>query len=1204
MSKQEFKLIKLPVNDKDYDTYLKRVATLEDFIFTSKAEIEEIKNYIEKNFTKDEYQMIRQMIIAASKLSTLTFEKLFKIWEFLGNPKTEKYELTPFTVCLVKLNLLESHQVPRFHKFADQDVKEITGDAEGTINYYIKKGDAASVNRILHSLPELTKMFRENMHQKKMTKETGSYQISSSSTAAEVGNLPLLIDTIKQHKLISQQTLMSAVRSGDQNVMKYCKFQPKEIHIKNIIQEHFNDFIDKTEFHVLPIKKAIHAFNSYATFFLFKKGFIVENNDLSNILRYAAEVGNEGLYELALKYTKLDTNLTKANNPFYEAVKHGHINMIKRLIKDGINIKSEDCNAIFIAIKNNQITAFNYLIQNNCNIKPTSKENDSLLTALKKNQKEVVASLIEHGFISFLDKETTINLCDFLGRVDLRPTIEFLIKEKFEFKEYSAEVACSAAKYNNIDLLKFIFQSKSFTFNEDDASFILEFAIKMHHIDAARCIIEHFKPINFLDLDIAMFYDVIPSGDAKIAKMLFEYGASATHVNDLEAVASLIKVANYGRIQMMKAFIEAGGNAKQTLSYNLMSALHAAVEFPSLKLVKYLIKNGTDPKLYDINHTTALMHATNSGHLKTVKYLYGITKESEETSQTGDTLLHFAAACKLHDTDVLKFWLDKGLRINQKNYSFETPLHVAAREGNLNAVKLLVERGADVNQRNWNFATPLVVSSGKKSDIALFLISKGADVNLLDMKHNTSLSYACIHGNKQLAIALLKAGADPNHKGAHNETPIIKAVKTRHYQLIPALVRSQASLQIADEDGNYPCHIAAINNDLKSLKCLLDYKDTNIECKNKAHRTPLQEAIVNNNGEIFSFLINKIANVNTKDDFNEMAIHYVINFKGKPSTHPLNLATPNGRKKVVEMLIPLTININEQNKQGQTALYMATSKGQVSIVELLLSAHADPNIADIHKSTPLFVAASIGSFNISKLLILNGAKVDNKDLSEKSPLIEASMKGHIKIVDLLLRNSANIEETSPTGATPLFAAATAGKIEIVANLVNRGAQKEHKNKKGQTPLIGALEGKQIIAASMLVILGANVDACDSKGKTVRQYAEEIKRTDSIDNPLSAIRSEFGVLKETAKSLDEQLKALDKELSESKKKETELTEKVKSLSFKKQSKQTQKELKVLKDANEKQAKDLKRTQNQLTQTNQEISYVEDLLNKIDKKEPKK
>ena len=59
-----------------------------------------------------------------------------------------------------------------------------------------------------------------------------------------------------------------------------------------------------------------------------------------------------------------------------------------------------------------------------------------------------------------------------------------------------------------------------------------------------------------------------------------------------------------------------------------------------------------------------------------------------------------------------------------------TPLHKAAEKGHVEIAKFLVSQGADVNVTDMNGMTPLCIATVcGHVEVAKFLVSQGADVN-------------------------------------------------------------------------------------------------------------------------------------------------------------------------------------------------------------------------------------------------------------------------------------------------------------------------------------------------------------------------------------------------------------------------------------------------------------------------------------------
>jgi hypothetical protein len=145
-------------------------------------------------------------------------------------------------------------------------------------------------------------------------------------------------------------------------------------------------------------------------------------------------------------------------------------------------------------------------------------------------------------------------------------------------------------------------------------------------------------------------------------------------------------------------------------------------------------------------------------------------------SAAGETPLHDAA----RDGDVAKVTtlLAKGTDVNARNKIRNTPLHVAAFRGEKGIAELLLAKGADLNARNNEADTPLHLAALKgEQEVAELLLAKGANLNAKDDDGDTPLHLAAGEGKKDIAGLLLAKGADVNAKRNDGDTPLQVAVR-------------------------------------------------------------------------------------------------------------------------------------------------------------------------------------------------------------------------------------------------------------------------------------------------------------------------------------------------------------------------------------------------------------------------------------------
>jgi len=109
-----------------------------------------------------------------------------------------------------------------------------------------------------------------------------------------------------------------------------------------------------------------------------------------------------------------------------------------------------------------------------------------------------------------------------------------------------------------------------------------------------------------------------------------------------------------------------------------------------------------------------------------------------------------------------------------------TPLHIAAFRGHLEAVRLLIARGANINIRNHLGCTPLYeASSGFSVEIVRLLCKQPtAQIDQVDDHNCTPLCFAVQFGRKEIARFLIKHGATVNWQNDEGSTPLHLALDT------------------------------------------------------------------------------------------------------------------------------------------------------------------------------------------------------------------------------------------------------------------------------------------------------------------------------------------------------------------------------------------------------------------------------------------
>ncbi|XP_025260871.1 ankyrin repeat and SOCS box protein 1 isoform X3 [Theropithecus gelada] len=97
----------------------------------------------------------------------------------------------------------------------------------------------------------------------------------------------------------------------------------------------------------------------------------------------------------------------------------------------------------------------------------------------------------------------------------------------------------------------------------------------------------------------------------------------------------------------------------------------------------------------------------------------------------------------------------------------------------------------------WLPCTPLrIAATAGHGNCVDFLIRKGAEVDLVDVKGQTALYVAVVNGHLESTQILLEAGADPNGSRHHRSTPVYHASRVGRADILKALIRYGADVDV------------------------------------------------------------------------------------------------------------------------------------------------------------------------------------------------------------------------------------------------------------------------------------------------------------------------------------------------------------------------------------------------------------------------
>jgi len=486
-------------------------------------------------------------------------------------------------------------------------------------------------------------------------------------------------------------------------------------------------------------------------------------------------------------------------------------------------------------------------------------------------------------------------------------------------------------------------------------------------------------------------------------------------------------------------------------------------------IVTVLLKHNAPVDVVSSEGETPLYMACEKGLVGVVKQLLEHNADVGLTTKKAKKY-PLMIACERKFTDIAMLLLDRGADVNVSDYK-QSPLKLAAANGDVVLVKRLVSHGANVNQEHFG-------------------------------------TYSALHVAIERYLGLRNGPFDDISKGLVKSRPSAEA--NTHSRRPKGKKSSFTSTN--DEDDISVVRIL-LKYGADSNKCPPFFSSTFVSPWNDDRDVlpPLSLAAVYGSTELAMLLIKYGARVNYSDKLHRTALHFVVGYDG---TLP-RMETTKSYASTAKVLLSAGADANATDNSNGSPLYLACERGKSELVKLLLSRGADPHIGKDQYGYiyPIHAACDGSHYDAVKLLLEYGACVDISDRSGKTALHHAiqSVLRHntdsdriTVLVQLLLDEGASVNDVSENGDTPLNLACSMGLESIAKILLENGARvncidilqfqlaKRSPYYRNKLPLHVAIRNQHVPVVQLLLNNGANPNIFIMKiVQEVRLYRKKV-----------------------------------------------------------------------------------------------------------------
>lgn len=452
----------------------------------------------------------------------------------------------------------------------------------------------------------------------------------------------------------------------------------------------------------------------------------------------------------------------------------------------------------------------------------------------------------------------------------------------------------------------------------------------------------------------------VSKGDDAAVKALLAEGAPVDERGSKGATA-LMYAAELGKTEIVRALIAAGADARATREGNI-TALHHAASAGNPEVIALLIAAKADVNAITTFGNAPVHSALLGKKWANARALLAAGAKLDAAPVSGaEALLKALDASYIGsslgetdvaaiDLDLVKQLLAAGAKLDAKNKAGYTALHLAAAARQPQLVAFFLDHGLKVNEATADGVTPIQLAAKTAS---LENLLTGLTV-IIGIMPNVAPGVSAEYDMRAIRKRVMTNGFPSPTPGVGKMDYRLADIARRRSATLALLLKAGADANAADKDGNTLLMDVAYLGDTASVETLL-LAGAKPDVVRPGGYSALMRAATEGRAETVKSLLAHGASVDLRNEKGETAL--------------MRASIAGGDAETVKAILAAHPDVNAKNSDGETALMYAVGghpsvlhdKSKVNpdledVVGALLQAGADPAIVDAKARSALDLA--------------------------------------------------------------------------------------------------------------------------------------------------------------------------------------------------------------------------------------------------------